>query len=342
MAKKKEISSGKRHEIIFLHQEGHSNRKISEKVNLPPSTVGYIVRKYRNEGLVEGNRDRPGRPKKTSERIDRIIVRKVKANRKETAGKIAAAMEEEFNVKVCPQTVRNRIRETGLKGRIARKKTFISLKNKKARVKFGKEHISKDLSFWKTILFSDESKFNLHGSDGKGYVWRKVGEELNPKCMKGTVKHGGGNVKVWGCFSYDGVGELVFIDGIMTSLVYRNILEENLQKSAKKLFKRKKWIYQQDNDPKHTSHVMRNYFAEKKISLLEWPSQSPDLNPIEHLWDAMEKATSNRRCSNVQELKMLLLEAWNNLAPQVLHKLVESMPRRCEAVLKSKGWPTKY
>lgn len=191
-----------------------------------------------------------------------------------------------------------------------RQKPFISLRNRKTRVKLAKEHAHKDGSFWTTVSFSDESKFNLHGSDGRVFVWRKPGEEFQPDCTKGTVKHGGGNVKVCGCFSYSGVGKLVCIDGIMNSEAYRCILDANLQKSAKKLFKRQKWIFQQDNDPKHTSRLLKEHFAKKKMSVLEWPSQSPDLSPIEHLWDAIEMKMSGRQCTHGDELKALLAETW--------------------------------
>jgi transposase len=265
MAKTKEISAEKRASVICFHKEGFSVRQISKKTHLPPSTVGYIVKKFRDEGLVCQNRHRSGRPRCTSRREDRKIVREVKKKRRKTANKIAVELKEELSVSVSAQTVRNRIHEHGFYGRVLRKKPFVSAKNKRARIKFAKEHISKDMSFWRNILFSDESKFNFHGSDGRIFVWRKPNEEFAPECTKGTVKYGGGNVKVWGCFSYDGVGELVFIDEIMTGQIYKEILQANLFKSARKLFKRRKWIYQQDNDPKHTCRIVKEFFAQKKV-----------------------------------------------------------------------------
>ena len=75
---------------------------------------------------------------------------------------------------------------------------------------------NKDMDFWKRILWSDESKFNLFGTDGKVMVWREPREEFQPACTVPTVEHGGGNVKVWGCFAWNGIGNLAFIDGNMT------------------------------------------------------------------------------------------------------------------------------
>ena len=76
---------------------------------------------------------------------------------------------------------------------------------------FAKKYVYKDQSWWNDVISADESKFNLHGSDGRKMVWRKVNEELKIKTLKPTVKHGGGNVIVWGCISTVGVGEPVFL-----------------------------------------------------------------------------------------------------------------------------------
>jgi hypothetical protein len=90
------------------------------------------------------------------------------------------------------------------------------------------------LGFWDNVIWSDESKFNLFGSDGKVTVWRTTKEEFNPECAVPTVKHGGGNVKCWGCFSSSGVGNPAFIDGNMAGELYRDILQKNLVDSMKK------------------------------------------------------------------------------------------------------------
>lgn len=94
-------------------------------------------------------------------------------------------------------------------------------------------HINKSQEFWEKVIFSDESKFNVWGSDGRKLVWRKKGDALNKENLIPTVKHGGGSVMVWGCMSACGVGNLQIIEGTMDKHAYLNILKKNLKESAK-------------------------------------------------------------------------------------------------------------
>ncbi|GFU54095.1 transposable element Tcb2 transposase [Trichonephila clavipes] len=113
--------------------------------------------------------------------------------------------------------------------------------------------------FWNSVIFSDESKFNIYESDGHQKVWRKANAALEPKNMRGTVKHGGGSFMVWDCMPATEVGNLAVIDGIMNQYNYLNILKNNLSQSASKLGLDRSFTFQQDNDPKHTARVVREW-----------------------------------------------------------------------------------
>ncbi|GFT45427.1 transposable element Tcb1 transposase [Trichonephila clavipes] len=156
---------------------------------------------------------------------------------------------------VSAETVRNVFRHAGYSSRVARKKPFISLQNQKKRLEFAKTHQFKTDNFWKKVIFSDESKFNIFGSDGHGTVWRKPNTALDPKNLRPTVKQGGGSIMVWGCMASNGVGNLVFIDGIMDHKLYIDILNNNLKESAKKLGLDGNFIFQQETTP-NIRHVM--------------------------------------------------------------------------------------
>ena len=138
------------------------------------------------------------------------------------------------------------------------KKPYINKINRRKRLEYAKNYREKPLGFWNKVLWSDESQFNLFGSDGKIVVWRSPKEEFVTECTIPTVKHGSGHVKCWACFSSSGVGTLTFIDGNMTGESSTEILEKNFLKSVEKLRISHHWIFQHKNEPKHKAAIVAN------------------------------------------------------------------------------------
>ena len=146
----------------------------------------------------------------------------------------------------------------------------------------------------------------LFGHNDHCYVWRKKGEACNPKNNIPTVKHKGGIL--WGCFAAGGTGALHKIDGIMRMENYVDIMKQHLKTSVRKLKLGRKWVFQMDNDPKHTSKVVAKWFKDNKVKVLEWQSQRPDHNPIEDLWAEVKKRVRARRPTNLTQLHQLCQE----------------------------------
>ena len=126
------------------------------------------------------------------------------------------------------RTVRRRLDDVGLFGRVARKKPLLTDRHRLLRLQWATERKNWGMDQWYKVVWSDESKFNLFESDGRVYIRRRVGEDYLPECVQSTVKFGGGSVMVWGCITSDGVGPLTTVDGRMKAKDYIDLLEQTL------------------------------------------------------------------------------------------------------------------
>ena len=130
---------------------------------------------------------------------------------------------------------------------------------------------------------------------------------------------------IWGCFSADGVGGIEIIEGRMNASKYTKILTTHLLKSANDLGLDRNFVFQQDNDPKHTSKLTKKWFEDNDVSVLDWPSQSLDLNPIENLWKMLKLRVHFRDPKNITELKKIYKEEWVETPGSDCKKLVSNM-----------------
>ncbi len=308
---------------------------------MPRSSVRTIVLKFKKSGLVI-NKPRSGRKRITTQREDRLITGIVKHNRFSSALKVKAQMKKDHGIAVSTETVRRRLHEEGLNGRAARAKPYISPKNRIKRLAYAKRYQTWTKEHWRTVMFTDESKFKLKCSDGRVFVWRKVGEEHKLECLKPTVKNQNQGVMIWGCISYNGMGKMHVHEGKVNSKKYLIMLEDVLAPSADMLELTGNLHFMQDNAPIHKAKKVMEYLNKNCSVIIEHPPQSPDLNPIEHVWAQMKQTLRLTPSMSVAELENKIKECWNIFELEKVQKLIESMPDRIKAVIESKGGPTKY
>ncbi len=196
-------------------------------------------------------------------------------------------------------------------------------------------------SQWSKVLFSDESKFCISFGNQGPRVWRKSGEAQNPCCLKSSVKFPQ-SVMIWAAMSSAGVGPLCFLKSTVNAAIYQEILEHFMLPSADKLYGDADFIFQQDLAPAHTAKGTKSWFNDHGVTVLDWTANSPDLNPIENLWGIVKRKMRDTRPNNADDLKAAIKATWASIPPQQCHKLITSMPRQIEAVIKAKGAPTKY
>ncbi|OXA53566.1 Transposable element Tcb1 transposase [Folsomia candida] len=243
---------------------GLSQRQIGTKYKLARTTIQTIIKNFRANGSVQ-NKVRSGRKPILAHREVRHVLNKVNVTPSLSAPKLSTEIKEMFDKQVSPRTIQRTLNKGNLKSHRAVRKPLIVPRNATKRVKFARDHISKPQTFWDSILWTDESKFNVFGSDGRRRVWRYPKEALNPKNLNPTVKHGGGSVMVWGCMASSGAGKMEFVDGIMDQYKYQGILDRNIQESVRKLGLGRRFVFQQDNDPKHSAKSTMEYFKKKKF-----------------------------------------------------------------------------
>ncbi|KAG2461409.1 TCB1 transposase, partial [Polypterus senegalus] len=338
--KSKELSVDLRDRIASRHISGEGYRKISAALKVPMSTVASIIHKWKK---FETTRTLPraGQPSELSDRGRRALVREVTKKPMVTLSELQRSSVERGEPSR-RTTISAAVHQSGLYGTVARRKPLLSKRHMAACLEFAKWHLKDSQTMRNKILWSDETKIELFGVNARRHVWRKPGSAHHQANTIPTVKHGGGSIMLVECFSATGTGKLVRIKGKMTAAMYGDILDENLLQSALDLRLGRRFIFQQDNDPKHTVKISKEWLQDNSVNVLEWPSQSPDLNPIEHLWNDLKMAVHRHFPSNLVELERCCKEEWEKLAKDRCAKLVASYSKRLEAVIAAKGPSTKY
>lgn len=331
----------KSNNAISLLLQGHSCSQVAKRLSISATTVKKI-RKAHFPGL---GKPKGGRPRLLTEQAERHIVRQITSGELDTAAAVRRELAKDQGVQLSADTVRRALKRAGLRARAKVKKPTLSEKHRRDRLEFAHKYKTWTEEDWKYVIWSDETKINLWGSDGREWCWKKPGSGLQPHHVQLTLKHGGGSITVWGCMTAQGPGNMAKIEGNMNAELYCTILNEDLKGTIEWYGMNKdEMIFQHDNDPKHTASKTKEWLKREKIQVLDWPAQSPDLNPIEHLWDNLKRrlAGYERQPGAVRDLWERVQDEWNKISKEECVRLIESMPRRIAAVLEANGRHTKY
>ena len=184
----KELSEDLKRHIVVLHEDDQGYKKIT-------NTVANIIQRFKRVESTQ-NRHRIGRPKNLSARAERHIQMLSLKDRRRSPVSIAAEIEEVGGQLVSDQTIRHILHQIGVHGCHPGRKHLLKMIYKKASKQFAEDMSTKHMDCWNHVLWSDEMKINLFGSDGFKHMWWRPGEEYKDKCVMPTVEHGGGNVMV--------------------------------------------------------------------------------------------------------------------------------------------------
>lgn len=338
---RRELKDSIKNQIIGMKSTGLSGRKIANQFGLVQSTVNRIVKRYKTSGSTENNL-RPGRPKKLSERDCRHLVNNVKKNRRLILQDITTEMPSGPSL----STIRRSLHEADLNSCIAAKKPFICARNEEKRLDFAIKYQNLTVEDWKHVIWTDESTFEIGKNTRQVRVWHYSSKRFDTACITPTFKSGRQSVMVWGCFIWNRQGPLIILPkGRLNGSNYVSILEEGLMDFWMEQSEERGYVvFQEDNAPIHTCKLAKKWKECIGITSLQWPPNSPDLNPIEHVWyifkNVIQKMTP--RPMTVPDLTKALSKVWDELDVNILNRLVESMPNRLAAVIEAKGGNTKY
>jgi len=316
------------HKISILHfwNSGiRSPREISRKTGISCSTVSYNIRKLKALGSlnhVGGN----GRKRSITASAARTVGQLIRREKQTSAAEISVELRMRRNLAVSVSTVRRHLRRKGYKSCLPKKKPMLTDQQRHRRLQWAMAHKDDD---WRRTVFSDESSIQLFRNTVR--CWTK-----NPRIEIKRVPKNRTKIFVWGAISSKGVIGLCLFRGIMDSARYIDILKKNLLPATGRIFGNN-WRFQHDNDPKHTARMTKRFLDETVPMVIDWPANSPDLNPIENIWGLLKHRVEKRRPKSIDELERFFMDEWSMLDQKMINNFLKSMKSRCEGVIRNNG-----
>lgn len=289
------------------------------------------VSKWVNRDKKFGNVNRKvgsGRKLKTTEEEDKKFLCEIEDKNNTCTVRGLQQTASNNGIKISLATVHTRLHKYNITYKKPIYKPLLTEKHKIARLEWARQNENRN---WKEVAFSDESSIWFEEKQGK---WM-IGDEKN---IVATVKHPTKR-HIWAFITYDGIGEACMFSGIMNSDFYIQIIDETFLPYVKN---NPGVIFQQDNDPKHKSKKTMAWLNNNNITLLNWPSCSPDLNIIENVWSLLKRGINKRKPKNIDELEKYINEEWNKIDQQTIKNLFDGMPKRIAQVIERNGGITDY
>lgn len=336
MGKQADIATTKKNDIVKALMSG--NYTINEIANRY-SVSRRTVQRIRKAGVTQSGRiGKCGTKRKTSQATDRVIHRTVASDCFSTVSKMTATLRNS-GIDVSRSTVHRRIKERGFLSVVPQPKPRLTAVMRKRRLEWARRYQHWSVENWRQVCFSDESLFECRNAGGRR-VWHQPG---TPKPTRPTVKFPT-KVMVWSMISTKGTGPLHIVEGIMNAEKYTSVLRDCMILQVREWFANEEWVFMQDGAPCHTANVVKNYLESEGITVLDWPGNSPDMNPIENLWGILKQRLYGQTIKTKNELIREIINAWHRDASIVptCERLIDSMPQRIAALIEAKGGHTNY
>jgi transposase len=340
-----QMTTAERWRAIGMLESGMSIRAVAGRFGRSPETIRKLLVKSRETGSVVHASTGNHRLRSTTARADRRLLRIVKGSPTLPATLLRLMWGERSrrgNI-LSAQTIRRRIWKAGLRSRMMRKRPRLSPAHFASREQWAMQRIHWRQQQWRRVIFTDESRFRLFRGDGRTRVWREPRQEMLPQHVQCNEQQSA-SVHVWAGVTMQSKTELVFLDGNVTGDSYAELLQTRLLPFIHAAFGDvDNCILQDDNAPPHRAGAVSQLKEQLHLRTLRWPSRSPDMNPIEHVWDFLKRSIVRENApQNVAQLRQVITDAWQRLPQDYLRRLVLGMPRRVSALLAARGGYTRY
>lgn len=333
------LSAAERERAVGMTLMGASHTHIARTFGCTRQTVIRLLRRVNQTGQTS-DRPRSGRPRVTTPREDHYLRVIHLRNRFVT---MTSSASTALGHPISRLTVMRRLRAAGIRSYRPFRGMSLTRQHRMNRLRWARTVRRWQRRNWRRVMFSDESRFNMFQADGRVRVYRRRGERLHPGCIQDVHPYGGGGIMVWGAICGDQKTPLVTIQGNLTAQRYRDqvmqpVVLPYLQQQPQGI------IFQQDNARPHTARLTMDFLNRHNVHVLPWPAKSPDLNPIEHLWDHIGRQIRRRprQAANIRELEQAIHDEWRNIPNDVIRRLTFSMRRRVLACINANGGHTRY
>lgn len=324
-----------RAEVVALWTAGHSYSDITRITGKPKSFIQRWVNRKVTTGSLK-RKQGSGRPKKLTTAVLHEIKRCLKAKSTGSQRRTQRKLESK-GIYLSQKTISNAKVHMGLRRVKEQKKPKLTEAHKQQRIEFAKE--KRAGSYWKRVLFTDETIFLLEPPPQYRYV--EEGEE--PPILERSKYSK--RIMVWAGVSWYGKSKIILIGNTesINSKKYQNVVSKALSSIRGIFSAQPRWIFQQDGARCHTSRSTRDWLLNKDIDTLDpWPANSPDLNIIENVWSVLKERVYKRSFRTEQGLWRAVKEEWEKFDLKEIRKLVLSMPNRLQQLLDRDGGCTDY